>query len=206
MDIQEAVYVMSNTDYRKCPDPVLPEYAFIGRSNVGKSSLINRLTGKVGLAKTSQVPGKTQLISHFKINRSWYLVDLPGYGYAKVSKGDRVKWEKMIYDYLLYRPNLCCTFVLIDSRLPPQKNDLTFLELLGEKGIPFHLVFTKADKLRGQGTLEKNLADYRATLLETWEELPAITATSSESGLGRAELLRAIEGYNEAFVLPERDL
>jgi GTP-binding protein len=133
-------------------------------------------------------------------------VDLPGYGYAKVSKGDRVKWEKMIYDYLLYRPNLCCTFVLIDSRLPPQKNDLTFLELLGEKGIPFHLVFTKADKLRGQGTLEKNLADYRATLLETWEELPAITATSSESGLGRAELLRAIEGYNEAFVLPERDL
>ena len=151
MIIQDATYVISNADYRQCPAPDLPEYAFIGRSNVGKSSLINMLTQRKGLAKTSQHPGKTQLINHFLINDSWYLVDLPGYGYAKISKTERNKWEHMIYEYLRYRPNLVCTFVLIDSRHEPQRVDLEFMEKLGEEGIPFHLVFTKTDKLKKSG-------------------------------------------------------
>ncbi|GAB2783312.1 ribosome biogenesis GTP-binding protein YihA/YsxC [Rhabdobacter roseus] len=198
MLIQEAVYVTSNTDYTQCPAPDLPEYAFIGRSNVGKSSLINMLTERKNLAKTSQLPGKTQLINHFLINGTWYLVDLPGYGYAKVSKEEREKWERMINDYLYRRPNLLCTFVLIDSRHEPQRADLDFMNQLGENGIPFHLVFTKTDKLKSN-QLAANLDLYQRKLLETWEELPPLFITSAEKGEGREPLLEAIDTYNQSF-------
>lgn len=198
MKITEAVYVVSNADYTKCPAPTLPEYAFIGRSNVGKSSLINMLTGKRDLAKTSPKPGKTQLINHFRINRSWYLVDLPGYGYAKISKTEREKWQQMIGDYLYNRPNLICTFVLVDSRHAPQAADLAFIEKLGTSGVAFHIVFTKTDKLKPE-ELNQNLEVYQKTLLETWEELPAWFITSAESGKGQEELLNIITAYNEAF-------
>ncbi|MBU1820154.1 MAG: ribosome biogenesis GTP-binding protein YihA/YsxC [Bacteroidetes bacterium] len=203
MIIQDATYVISNADYRQCPAPDLPEYAFIGRSNVGKSSLINMLTQRKGLAKTSQHPGKTQLINHFLINDSWYLVDLPGYGYAKISKTERNKWEHMIYEYLRYRPNLVCTFVLIDSRHEPQRVDLEFMEKLGEEGIPFHLVFTKTDKLKKSGQAATQIASYRQKLLETWEEIPPSFVTSAEKGEGREPLLEAIQTYNDAFVKSE---
>ena len=195
MIIKSATFVISNSQVRKCPDSRLPEYAFIGRSNVGKSSLINMLTGKKGLAMTSQKPGKTQLINHFIINGAWYLVDLPGYGYARLSKDGREKLKVMIEDYTLERKELVCLFVLVDSRHEPQKIDLEFIQWLGEEGVPFALVFTKADKLT-KGRLSANLEAYKARLLEEWEELPPIFVTSSEQQLGRDELLSYIEGIN----------
>jgi GTP-binding protein len=198
MKVQEARYVMSNSDYEKCPEPVLPEYAFIGRSNVGKSSLINMLTGKKALAKTSQQPGKTQLINHYFINESWYLVDLPGYGYAKVSKVEREKWEKMIGDYLHNRLNLVCTFVLIDIRHSALAVDLEFMADLGEAGIPFHIIFTKADKLKPSQAISQMEA-YKEKLGELWEEVPPMFITSAEKNEGRDPILEAIETYNQSF-------
>ncbi len=195
MVIKSAEFVVSNSQVSKCPTTGLPEYAFIGRSNVGKSSLINMLTGKKGLAMTSQKPGKTQLINHFIINGAWYLVDLPGYGYARLSKDGREKLKTMIEDYTLERKELVCLFVLVDSRHEPQKIDLEFIQWLGEEGVPFALVFTKADKLT-KGRLAANLEAYKARLLEEWEELPPIFLTSSEQQLGRDELLSYIEGIN----------
>ena len=195
MVIKSAEFVISNSQVSKCPMTGLPEYAFIGRSNVGKSSLINMLTGKKGLAMTSQKPGKTQLINHFIINGAWYLVDLPGYGYARLSKDGREKLKAMIEDYTLERKELVCLFVLVDSRHEPQKIDLEFSQWLGEEGVPFALVFTKADKLT-KGRLSANLEAYKARLLEEWEELPPIFVTSSEQQLGRDELLSYIEGIN----------
>ena len=195
MVIKSAEFVISNSQVSKCPTTGLPEYAFIGRSNVGKSSLINMLTGKKGLAMTSQKPGKTQLINHFIINGAWYLVDLPGYGYARLSKDGREKLKTMIEDYTLERRELVCLFVLVDSRHEPQKIDLEFIQWLGEEGVPFALVFTKADKLT-KGRLSANLEAYKARLLEEWEELPPIFVTSSEQQLGRDELLSYIEGIN----------
>lgn len=195
MVIKSAEFVISNSQVSKCPTTGLPEYAFIGRSNVGKSSLINMLTGKKGLAMTSQKPGKTQLINHFIINGAWYLVDLPGYGYARLSKDGREKLKAMIEDYTLERKELICLFVLVDSRHEPQKIDLEFIQWLGEEGVPFALVFTKADKLT-KGRLAANLEAYKARLLEEWEELPPIFVTSSEQQLGRDELLSYIEGIN----------
>ena len=195
MVIKSAEFVISNRQVSKCPTTGLPEYAFIGRSNVGKSSLINMLTGKKGLAMTSQKPGKTQLINHFIINGAWYLVDLPGYGYARLSKDGREKLKAMIEDYTLERKELVCLFVLVDSRHEPQKIDLEFIQWLGEEGVPFALVFTKADKLT-KGRLSANLEAYKARLLEEWEELPPIFVTSSEQQLGRDELLSYIEGIN----------
>jgi len=195
MVIKSAEFVISNSQVSKCPTTGLPEYAFIGRSNVGKSSLINMLTGKKGLAMTSQKPGKTQLINHFIINGAWYLVDLPGYGYARLSKDGREKLKTMIEDYTLERKELVCLFVLVDSRHEPQKIDLEFIQWLGEEGVPFALVFTKADKLT-KGRLAANLEAYKARLLEEWEELPPIFVTSSEQQLGRNELLSYIEGIN----------
>ena len=195
MVIKSAEFVISNSQVSKCPTTGLPEYAFIGRSNVGKSSLINMLTGKKGLAMTSQKPGKTQLINHFIINGAWYLVDLPGYGYARLSKDGREKLKTMIEDYTLERKELVCLFVLVDSRHEPQKIDLEFIQWLGEEGVPFALVFTKADKL-SKGRLAANLEAYKARLLEEWEELPPIFVTSSEQQLGRDELLSYIEGIN----------
>lgn len=195
MVIKSAEFVISNSQVSKCPTTGLPEYAFIGRSNVGKSSLINMLTGKKGLAMTSQKPGKTQLINHFIINDAWYLVDLPGYGYARLSKDGREKLKKMIEDYTLERKELICLFVLVDSRHEPQKIDLEFIQWLGEEGVPFALVFTKADKLT-KGRLASNLEAYKARLLKEWEELPPIFVTSSEQQLGRDELLSYIEGIN----------
>jgi GTP-binding protein len=198
MKVQEARYVMSNSDYQKCPEPDLPEYAFIGRSNVGKSSLINMLTGKKSLAKTSQQPGKTQLINHYFINELWYLVDLPGYGYAKVSKVEREKWETMINDYLHNRENLICTFVLIDVRHSALAADLEFMAALGEAGIPFHIIFTKADKLK-PGQVANKVEEYRQTLSELWEEVPPMFVTSAEKNEGRDTILQTIETYNQSF-------
>jgi GTP-binding protein len=191
MNIISAEFVCSNSDYKKCPDTGLPEFAFIGRSNVGKSSLINSLTGKKGLAKTSSTPGKTQLINHFIINESWYLVDLPGYGYAKVSQTERLKWEKMINDYLMNRDKLFCTFVLVDSRLEPQLIDIEFINYMGESGIPFAIIFTKTDKLT-KNELSKSLAQYKKKLLDWWEELPPLFVTSAEKGNGKEEVLEYI--------------
>ena len=196
MKINSAEFVISNTDIKKCPKERIPEYAFIGRSNVGKSSLINMLTSRKSLAKTSGKPGKTQLINHFKINDNWFLVDLPGYGYAKVSKKDRSIFAKFIYDYLEKRENLICTFVLVDSRHEPQKIDLLFMEWLGQKGIPFVIVFTKMDKL-SSSQLNKNLSKYKSKMLETWEELPQSFMSSAESKLGKMEILKFIDTTNE---------
>lgn len=192
MKITSAEFVCSNSDYKKCPAPDKPEFAFIGRSNVGKSSLINMLVGKKGMAKTSGTPGKTQLINHFIINNSWYLVDLPGYGYAKTSQSNRVKWEKMILDYLTQRENLLNIFVLIDSRLEPQKIDIEFINELGESQLPFAIIFTKSDKLT-KNELAKNMAQYKKKLLEWWDELPPLFITSAESGVGKEEVLVYIE-------------
>ncbi len=202
--IKEARYLVSNQDFRLCPDPDMPEYAMIGRSNVGKSSLINMLTRQKGLAKTSQQPGKTQLINHFVIDGEWYLVDLPGYGYAKVSKGEREKWGVMLHDYLKHRPNLVSLFVLIDSRIPAQKSDLEFMAMLGEEGIPFYMVFTKSDKLK-KSQLEGNLRQYQEILRGYWEELPPYVVTSSETGAGREELLNIIALNNQTFVKGKQD-
>ena len=195
MLIREASFVTSNTQVAACPAPDRPEYAFIGRSNVGKSSLINMLTGRNGLAKTSSTPGKTQVINHFNINDEWYLVDLPGYGYAKVSKGARADWGKMINAYLTRRENLTCVCVLLDSRHEPQAADLAFMEKLGEDGIPFVMLFTKTDKQ--SSTQNKNLlATYLAKMSETWDELPRYFVTSAETGLGREEVLGFIAEVN----------
>lgn len=195
MKIKSAEFVISNTKPENCPEPNRPEYAFIGRSNVGKSSLINMLTGYNSLAKISGTPGKTQLINHFMINNSWYLVDLPGYGYAKASKGERQKWEEFIQKYLTKRENLVNTFVLIDSRIEPQKIDLEFMSWCGEKGIPFAMVFTKIDKL-SSSALQKNVAVYRKEMLKSWEELPPVFTTSSVSKFGQEKLLNYIDLWN----------
>jgi ribosome biogenesis GTP-binding protein ysxC len=198
MVITSAEFIISNSRVEKCPTTGLPEYAFIGRSNVGKSSLINMLTGRKGLAMTSQKPGKTQLINHFLINKDWYLVDLPGYGYARLSRDGRDGLRKMIEDYILERTELVCLFVLLDSRLEPQRIDLEFIEWLGEEGIPFALVFTKADKL-SRGKLAANIAAYKERLLQQWEELPPLFITSAEARLGRDELLSYIDGINKSL-------
>ena len=189
---------MSNTDYTKCPEPNMPEYAFIGRSNVGKSSLINALTNHKSLAKTSGKPGKTQLINHFKINNEWYLVDLPGYGYARVSKTVRAEFQLFLRDYLDKRENLLCTFVLLDSRLEPQKVDMEFMEWMGENGIPFVMVFTKTDKLN-QTKFSKNMKHYEKVMLEIWEELPPRFYTSSVNKSGTEEILTFVEQTNEVY-------
>ncbi|HHT35383.1 MAG: YihA family ribosome biogenesis GTP-binding protein [Bacteroidia bacterium] len=198
MNIQAAEFIISNTDHHKCPQDGKPEYAFIGRSNVGKSSLINMLTNRKGLAMTSSTPGKTMLINHFLINGEWYLVDLPGYGYARRGKEGREKLRVIIEDYILEREVLTSLFVLVDSRHEPQKIDLEFMEWLGENGIPFALIFTKADK-QGSGKLLMNVNAYKEKMLESWEELPPIFVTSSEKGQGRAELLDYINQINRSL-------
>ena len=198
MQIRSAEFKCSNTRTEKLPPPVMPEYAFIGRSNVGKSSLINMLTGKKGLAKTSQTPGKTQLINHFLINENWYLVDLPGYGFAKVSRSSREEWERFIRYYLKNRENLQCVFVLIDSRLEPQKVDLDFCFWLGEHGIPFVLTFTKTDKQSKLKT-SQNVSKFSKALMKYFEEVPQIFVTSSETKEGREEMLSFVEEVNTRF-------
>ena len=198
MNISSAIYLQSVVDWRKCPTGRFPEYAFIGRSNVGKSSLINMLTRHNGLAKTSSKPGKTQTINHFLINSNWYLVDLPGYGYASISKTMREKWTAMIDHYLALRPNLQLVFVLIDARLDPQKNDLEFINRLGENGIPFAIIFTKTDKV-SKLKVSQNVAKFKEKMLETWEELPPFFLSSAEKGDGRDEILGYIEGLNGQF-------
>ena len=195
MKIKSAEFVISNTDVSKCPEKQIPEYAFIGRSNVGKSSLINMLTNHKKLAKISGKPGKTQLINHFIINNDWFLVDLPGYGYAKVSKSKRQSFQKFIKDYFLNREQLVCSFVLVDSRHEPQKIDLEFMEFLGENGIPFCIVFTKADKM-GKTKLEQNLTKYKKEILKTWESVPTHFVTSSETNIGKEEVLNFIGQVN----------
>jgi len=192
MKITTAEFISSYADIKKCPAPDKPEFAFIGRSNVGKSSLINMLTGTRKLAKTSVTPGKTQTINHFLINNSWYLVDLPGYGYANVSKSTRAGFGKMIEDYVLKRENLTCLFVLIDARLEPQANDLNFIQWAGGKEVPLALVFTKIDKLK-RNDLQKNLKQYEKTLLTQWEELPTMILTSAVEKHGKDELLELME-------------
>ena len=198
MDIKKAEYVISNTDWRKCPDTRLPEYAFIGRSNVGKSSLINMLTQRKGLAKTSSKPGKTLLINHFNINDEWYIVDLPGYGYARIGKTGLEKLNRLINVYIMGRQQLTCLMLLIDSRLEPQKIDLEFMAMLAENGIPFAIVFTKLDKLT-QRQWAMNLKAYKERLMQDWEELPPIFATSAEKGTGRDELLDYIDSINKTI-------
>ncbi len=196
MEIKSAEFIISNAVVSKCPDTNNPEYAFIGRSNVGKSSLINMLTGRSKLAKTSATPGKTMLINHFLINNEWYLVDLPGYGYAKRSKKDKDKLEVMISSYILKREQMINLFLLIDCRHEPQKIDLEFMEWLGENGVPFSIVFTKADKLGG-GKLKQNISHYLKELKKQWEELPPYFITSSENKTGRQEILDYIEQINK---------
>jgi GTP-binding protein len=187
-----ARFITSNTDYKTCPPARFPEFAFIGRSNVGKSSLINSLTFHKGLAKTSQTPGKTQLINHFMIDDKWYLVDLPGYGFAKVSKEKRRDFEKMIFDYLINRENLTCLFVLLDIRLKPQAVDIEFMNRMVEDEIPFYIVFTKADKL-SQKQVNESVDTYKNFLLESWDELPQIHITSAEKHVGREGILASID-------------
>lgn len=200
MVIKTAEFVISNTDVQKCPMGNLPEYAFVGRSNVGKSSLINMLTGKKGLAMTSSTPGKTWLINHFLINNDWYLVDLPGYGYAKRSHKSQKQISVLIENYILEREQLTNLFVLVDSRLAPQKIDLEFIEWLGENNIPFSIVFTKVDKLKS-GKLHSNMEMFFQKLMEQWEELPPYFASSSESRLGREEILNGITSINEGRMM-----
>ena len=199
MIIKSAEFVISNTDVKKCPASTLPEYAFIGRSNVGKSSLINMLSQRKGLAMTSQKPGKTQLINHFLINNEWHLVDLPGYGFARVGQSNRERLKSIIEDYILEREQLTNLFILLDCRHEPQKIDLEFIEWAGENGVPFALVFTKADKL-SKGKLASNIEAYKQTLLESWEELPPIFITSSEAKEGRDELLNYIKDINKTII------
>ncbi len=198
MEIKTAEFVISNTDVKKCPDSRLPEYAFIGRSNVGKSSLINMLTNRHGLAMTSSKPGKTLLINHFIINGNWNLVDLPGYGYATAGKSMREKLKEIIENYILLREQLTCLFVLIDCRHEPQLIDLEFMEWLGEHGVPFSIVFTKTDKL-SKSQLNDSLKKYQEKLFETWEEIPPVFITSSEKGQGRDELLNYIADINKGL-------
>lgn len=198
MKIKSADFVISNTDYELCPKEGLPEYAFIGRSNVGKSSLINAIVDRKNLAKTSGKPGKTQLINHFKINNNWYLVDLPGYGYATISKKKRHEFKKMINNYLLNRKNLICLFVLLDIRHNAQKIDIEFMQQMGEEGIPFVMVFTKSDKI-SQTQIIKNINKYKEEMLKYWESLPEIFITSSEKKIGTNDILNFIEKYNKGF-------
>ncbi|GKG75351.1 YihA family ribosome biogenesis GTP-binding protein [Parabacteroides sp. AM58-2XD] len=198
MEIKSAEFVISNTDVKKCPAGNFPEYAFIGRSNVGKSSLINMLTGKKGLAMTSQKPGKTLLINHFIINNNWFLVDLPGYGFAQRGKEGRQNIQRIIEDYILEREQLTNLFVLIDCRHEAQKIDLEFMEWLGENGVPFSIIFTKIDKI-SKGRLKENLKAYQEKLLETWEELPPILTSSSEKKEGREEILDYIDTINKSL-------
>jgi GTP-binding protein len=202
MIVKSAGFITSNTQISKLPPPVKPEYAFIGRSNVGKSSLINMLTGKKGLAKTSQTPGKTQLINHFLINDNWYIVDLPGYGYARISKSKKEDWNKFIRTYLDKRESLQCVMALIDSRLEPQKIDLDFCNWLGEKGLSFVLIFTKADKQSSVKT-DQNIALFKKALMDSFEEIPACFVTSSETKLGRDEVLEFIAEVNKGFEVPK---
>lgn len=196
MEIKSAEFIISNAVVSKCPNTSNPEYAFIGRSNVGKSSLINMLTGNSKLAKTSATPGKTMLINHFLINKEWYLVDLPGYGYAKRSKKDKEKLEIMISSYILKREQMINLFLLIDCRHEPQKIDMEFMEWLGENGVPFSIVFTKADKLGGS-KLSQNISNYLKEIKKQWEELPPYFITSSENKTGRKEILDYIEQINK---------
>ncbi len=200
MNIGKSEFVVSNTTVEKCPKPDRHEYAFIGRSNVGKSSLINMLVNHRGLAKTAARPGKTQLINHFLINEHWYMVDLPGYGYARTSKSARGQFEKMIRDYILKRENLICLFVLIDSRLAPQKIDLEFMEWLGENGVPFVIVFTKVDKLTAAERMSC-VDNYHKVMTETWETMPLTFMTSAEKRLGREEMLDYIDELNKTVTL-----
>ncbi len=198
MDIKSAEFIISNTDYLKCPDSKLPEYAFIGRSNVGKSSLINMLCNRKDLAMTSSRPGKTLLINHFLINNNWHLVDLPGYGYATAGKKMRDQLQDIIESYILHREQLTCLFLLIDCRHEPQKIDLEFMEWLGENGVPFSIVFTKLDKLpHAKG--KSNVQTYKDKLSEQWEELPPIFLTSSEKRVGRDEILNYIDGISKSL-------
>lgn len=198
MTINSAEFVKSSAFVAECPAADLPEFAFIGRSNVGKSSLLNMLLGKKDLAKTSSQPGKTQLINHFLVNGNWYLVDLPGYGYAKTSIDNRKKWRRMIENYLLKRQNLLSVFVLVDSRIEPQKIDIEFINFLGEQSVPLTIVFTKTDKQSGKKTQE-TLAAYKATLSEYWEELPEILLSSSLNKQGREDVLQKIESHIPYF-------
>lgn len=200
MKITSAEFVISNTEIEKCPVADKPEYAFIGRSNVGKSSLINMLCERNKLAKTSQTPGKTQLINHFLINESIYIVDLPGYGFAKVSRQSRNKWEKFTHQYLKTRPNLLYTFVLIDSRIKAQKVDLEFMEWMGKNRIPFVMIFTKIDKL-SSSVLNKNITAYKKEMLNSWEDLPPIILSSSTTKIGKEEFWKLVEVTNEGFKL-----
>lgn len=197
MEIKSAEFIISNTNVKKCPEGNKPEYAFIGRSNVGKSSLINMLTAKKGLAMTSQKPGKTMLINHFLINDEWYLVDLPGYGFAQRGKEGRENIRKIIESYILMREQLTCLFVLLDCRHSPQKIDLEFMEWLGENGVPFAIIFTKTDKI-SKGRLAENTEVYKKKLLETWEELPPILFSSSEKKEGRDDILDFIDNINKS--------
>lgn len=199
MQIKSARFVISSPEWEKCPKPDKPEYAFIGRSNVGKSSLINMLVNQKNLAKTSSTPGKTQLINHFIVNESWYLVDLPGYGYAKRSMSERVKWEKMIENYFRKRENLINVFVLIDARHAPQKNDLEFVNKLGSWQVPFNLVFTKADKEK-PGAVQRHVKLFLDAMRESWQFLPQSFITSAEKKIGRDELLTFIHNCNTAFI------
>ncbi|ATA67772.1 YihA family ribosome biogenesis GTP-binding protein [Capnocytophaga cynodegmi] len=198
MIITKAEFIVSNSDVNKCPSERIPEYAFIGRSNVGKSSLINMLVNNKNLAKTSGRPGKTQLINHFKINNNWFLVDLPGYGYARVSKTTKKTFQKFITQYFEKRQQLVCAFVLVDIRHEPQKIDLEFMQWLGENAIPFAIIFTKADKLK-PNAIERNIENYKNLLLETWEEFPLYFVTSSENKTGKEELLQYIDGINKSL-------
>jgi len=199
MKIKSSEFVVSNSEVAKCPNSKLPEYAFIGRSNVGKSSLINMLTARKSLAKTSGRPGKTQLINHFLINKDWHLVDLPGYGYARVSKSIKKTFQKFITQYFEHREQMLCAFVLIDSRHNPQPIDLEFMQWLGEHGIPFCIIFTKADKLK-PNALIRNVETYKEKMMEIWVQMPEYFITSAESDLGREEVLSFIENINNKFI------
>jgi len=205
MKIKSADFVISNTEVSRCPKEPLPEYAFIGRSNVGKSSLINMLTERRSLAKTSGRPGKTQLINHFKINENWFLVDLPGYGYARVSKKDKNTFQKYITNYFTQREQLVCSFILVDVRHSPQKIDMEFMEWMGENAIPFCIIFTKADKLKPKA-IEKQVQSYIEVLLaDIWEEAPMHFVTSSSKRLGRDEVLNFIENINLDYFKRQKD-
>lgn len=198
MKIKSANFVISSPDLAMCPKPAGPEYAFIGRSNVGKSSLINMLCNRKNLAKTSGTPGKTQLINHFLINEKWFLVDLPGYGYAKISQKARLKWKRIIQQFLTGRKNLVCTFILVDSRLEPQASDMELMAWMGASQLPFVISFTKMDKLKKSQT-EKNISKYKDRLLENWEELPPMFFSSATDSRGKDEILEFIDKQNQMY-------